>query len=404
MTNRRQFMSALASVFMLRPTFGDTAKPKPDQKNMMLIWLSGGPPTIDMWDLKPDSKNGGPFKPISTTGDFEICEKMPLLAKMGKDFSIVRTMSTREADHQRGSYYLHTGYVPNPSIVHPSIGSIVARELGPDRPDLDLPAYCSIGNSNYGGGYLGAEYNPFRINSNGEIPNVGKPITQERINLLKLVEEEFSKSRRGDLPNDHKKLVDRAIRLTTSDQLESLKVEHEPQNVRDAYGASQFGQSVLMGRRLLQTGVAFVEVSFGGWDLHVSTHDTLEQKLPELDKVVSTLFADLKRLDMWDNTAIIMMGEFGRTPRINQNAGRDHWSKTWSSVVAGGLLNGGMAVGSTNKDGTEIRDGRGFTAADLLVTGYTAMGINPEKLYMSKNGRPMSLGNGGRVIKSKGEV
>ena len=255
MLSRRNFLAAMSAVSVCNHL---PAASVPEKKNMMIIWLAGGPPTIDMWDLKPGSKNGGPFSPISTTGDFEISEHMPRLAKLGKDFSIVRTMSTREADHARASYYLHTGYVPTPGMKHPSIGSVISREIGPQRPELDIPAYCTIGQGDFGGGYLGAEYNPFKINANGDIPNVGAPITPSRINLLKLVEENFSNSDRGQLPKDHANNVKRAIRLTTSGQLESAKVENEPQVVRDAYGATQFGQAVLMGRRLMQTGVPCV--------------------------------------------------------------------------------------------------------------------------------------------------
>lgn len=393
---RRDFLAALSSVSMCTQL---NAAKIPKHKNMMLVWLAGGPPTIDMWDMKPGTQYGGPHNPISTAGDFQISEHMPRLAKMGKDFSIVRTMSTREADHARASYYLHTGYVPNPSIKHPSIGSIVAHELGPQREKLDIPAYCAVGRGDHGGGYLGAEWNPFKINSNGAIPNLSnQPISRSRVSLLNLVERQFSGQNRGHLPAEHSMLVQKAIKLTTSGQLESIKVEHELPQVREAYGTSAFGQSVLMGRRLLQTGVPFVEVGFGGWDLHQNTHATLEQKLPELDKVMSTFFSDLKRLDMWDDTAIIIMGEFGRTPRININVGRDHWSRTWSAVLAGGLFKGGVAYGATTKDGSAVHLGRPTSASDLLVTGYEAMGIDPEKLFHSRNGRPLKLGNGGRVI------
>ena len=396
MLSRRNFLAALSAVSMARPAAA--AKEATRGKSTMLIWLSGGPPTIDMWDLKPGSKNGGPFNPISTTGDFQISEKMPLLAKSGKDFSIVRTMSTREADHARASYFMHTGYVPNPSIKHPSIGSIVAKEVGPALPDLEIPAYCSIGKNKFGGGYLGDEFNPFVINTDGNVPNIGKAIKPSRLTLLNMIEEQFSKGNRGDLPDEHRRLVNKAVQLTTSKQLESIKVQYEPQVVRDAYGDTTFGQSVLMGRRLMQTGVPFVEVNWGGWDLHVDVHGRLEQKLPELDKVVSSLFSDLKRLDMWHDTAIIIMGEFGRTPRINANAGRDHWASTWSAVIGGGLFHGGRAYGKTSPDGKSISDGKPFTAGDLLCTAYQAMDIDPEKLYMSKSGRPLKLGNGGRTI------
>ena len=193
-------------------------------------------------------------------------------------------------------------------------------------------------------------------------------------------------------------LLQQTFRLNTSPQMKALKPIGEPQEVIDAYGETNFGKGALMARRLVQTGVPFVELGFRGWDLHQNTHETLSTKLPELDKVVSTLMLDLKRLDMWDNTAIIMMGEFGRTPRINQNAGRDHWAKVWSAFVSGGLMQGGRAIGSTNSDGTEPKDGLIYSSEDIMTTVCHSLGISVEKNYTAKNGRPMKIANGGKII------
>ena len=164
------------------------------------------------------------------------------------------------------------------------------------------------------------------------------------------------------------------------------------------FRSTGFGKGALMARRLLQQGVPFVELGFGGWDLHQNTHETLSTKLPELDKVVSTLMLDLKRLDMWDNTAIVMMGEFGRTPRINQNAGRDHWARCWSAFVSGGLVQGGQAIGSTSENGTEITSDLIYSSEDLMITICKSLGISTEKSYTAKNGRPMKIANGGKII------
>lgn len=396
MINRRDFIHSSAFP-LLSSIVTNREKLRKENKAAILIWLGGGPPTIDMWDLKPDTKEGGPFKPINTTGDFQISEKLPLLAKLGSDFSIVRTMSTREADHQRGSYYLHTGFKPSQTVVHPSVGSVVAYELG-KKIDLEIPAFFSIGTDSFGGGFLGSNFNPLVLDSNGRINNLGGDLNRGRLMMLSEIEDRFIKSNRGELPLDHKKLYEKTIKLNTSTQMNALKFEQEPADVLAAYGRSGFGQSALMARRLIQQGVPFVEIGFGGWDLHQNTHEALNNKLPELDKVVSALINDLKRVDLWDNVVIVMMGEFGRTPRINQDAGRDHWANTWSAFMSGGLITGGICYGQTGKNGMEIDQGVAFSAEDLMATTCFALDIDLSTSYTSKNGRPMKIANGGKVI------
>jgi uncharacterized protein (DUF1501 family) len=179
--------------------------------------------------------------------------------------------------------------------------------------------------------------------------------------------------------------------------MDALKADKEPPEVIAKYGTTPLGRSALMARRLIQEGVSFVEIGFGGWDMHQMTHQALETKLPELDKVLSTLILDLKRLDMWDNTAIIMMGEFGRTPRINQDAGRDHWAASWSAFVSGGVFQGGRAIGETTDDGKMIK-GSSYSAEDLMATTLASLGINTKQTYTSKKGRPIKIANGGKII------
>ena len=406
MINRRHFLQhagGLASVSAASTAFGqkiidsreDLGK---NEKGAILIWLNGGPPTIDMWDVKFGAPTGGPTRPISTTGDFQINELMPELAKQGKDFSIVRSMATREADHMRGRYYMHTGFKPNPNMKHPSMGSVISYELSQDRDYLEIPPFFSISTGSIGGGFLGSAWNPFVVSSNGQVRNLGDSVDAERMQALAAIETGFVKRSNSDMAKSHMKMLQQTFRLNTSPQMKALKPTDEPQNVIDAYGETGFGKGALMARRLLQTGVPFVELGFGGWDLHQNTHETLSTKLPELDKVVSTLMLDLKRLDMWDNTAIVMMGEFGRTPRINQNAGRDHWARSWSAFVSGGLVQGGRAIGSTSDDGTEITSDLIYSAEDLMMTICKSLGINTEKSYTAKNGRPMKIANNGKII------
>jgi len=406
MINRRHFIEhtgGLASLTAASSLFGQNIVDNREnlvknEKGAILIWLNGGPPTIDMWDVKFGAPTGGPTRPISTTGDFQINELMPELAKQGKDFSIVRSMATREADHMRGRYYMHTGFKPNPNMKHPSMGSVISYELSQDRDYLEIPPFFSISTGSIGGGFLGSAWNPFVVSSNGQVRNLGDSVDAERMQALAAIETGFVKRSNSDMAKSHMKMLQQTFRLNTSPQMKALKPTDEPQNVIDAYGETGFGKGALMARRLLQTGVPFVELGFGGWDLHQNTHETLSTKLPELDKVVSTLMLDLKRLDMWDNTAIVMMGEFGRTPRINQNAGRDHWARSWSAFVSGGLVEGGRAIGSTSDDGTEITSDLIYSAEDLMITICKSLGINTEKSYTAKNGRPMKIANNGKII------
>lgn len=406
MINRRHFIEhagGLASLTAASSLFGQNIVDNREnlvknEKGAILIWLNGGPPTIDMWDVKFGAPTGGPTRPISTTGDFQINELMPELAKQGKDFSIVRSMATREADHMRGRYYMHTGFKPNPNMKHPSMGSVISYELSQDRDYLEIPPFFSISTGSIGGGFLGSAWNPFVVSSNGQVRNLGDSVDAERMQALAAIETGFVKRSNSDMAKSHMKMLQQTFRLNTSPQMKALKPTDEPQNVIDAYGETGFGKGALMARRLLQTGVPFVELGFGGWDLHQNTHETLSTKLPELDKVVSTLMLDLKRLDMWDNTAIVMMGEFGRTPRINQNAGRDHWARSWSAFVSGGLVEGGRAIGSTSDDGTEITSDLIYSAEDLMMTICKSLGINTEKSYTAKNGRPMKIANNGKII------
>ena len=407
MINRRHFLEhagGLASLSAASLSFGqniveNSSELRKNEKAAILIWLGGGPPTIDMWDVKSGSPTGGPTRPASTAGDFQINELMPKLGQLGNDFSIIRTMTTREADHSRGSYYMHTGFKPNPNMTHPSMGSVISYELSRSRDYLEIPPFFSINTGSLGGGFLGAAWNPFVINSNGTVRNLGDSVARERMSALAAIEQNFVKKTNDQMAKDHLNMLKKTFLLNTSPQMKALKPTGEPQGVIDAYGETGFGKGALMARRLIQQGVPFVELGFGGWDLHRNTHETLSTKLPELDKVVSTLIKDLKRLDMWDNVAIVMMGEFGRTPRINENAGRDHWARVWSAFVSGGLIKGGQAIGSTNSDGTKVEDGEPYSAEDVMATVCSSLGISTEINYTAKNGRPIKIANNGKIIK-----
>jgi hypothetical protein len=376
---------------------------KKNKKAAILLWMGGGPSTMDIWDLKPGSNNGGPFRPISTAGDVQICEHMPMMAKNMDKLSIVRSMSTREADHMRGRYYMHTGYVPNPSVKHPSYGSVIAHELSATREDLEIPPFVSVGGNSEGPGFLGMAWAPFSVNSNGQVRNLDMGIEPDRLTqrmqALKMMESGFIDSNRGIAAGEHAKVLSKTLSLMTSEQMKAFKVMQEPEDVQERYGQTNFGRGCLMARRLVESGVPFVEVGLGGWDNHQNIFQTLENtKLPELDRGMSALMEDLAARDMLDDVAVIWMGEFSRTPRINGNNGRDHWARSWSAVVGGAGMNSGIAVGATNEDGTSVV-GPSQSSEDLMATVCHSLGISLETTFTSQSGRPMKIANGGKVIK-----
>jgi hypothetical protein len=325
-------------------------------------------------------------------------------------------MSTREADHTRGTYYMHTAYVPNPTVVHPSFGSVVSYELGTKRRELEIPSFVSIGGGGMSPGFLGMTHAPFVVDAQGNIQNANieemdAARLKHRLSMLEAVEESFIKTDRGDSGKGHKEVYQKAVNLMVSEQMKAFRIETEDPKVREAYGAAGngtgmmarggggFGDSLIMARRLVEVGVPFVEVRFpGSWDLHQNVFQTLSQQhLPRLDRGISALTRDLEARGMLGDTVIVVMGEFGRTPRINQNVGRDHWATSWSLLVGGGGLKGGQAVGATDEDGLGITT-QSYLPGDLWSTVAHAMRIPLDTVHRSKNGRPMRIANGGTPI------
>ncbi len=420
--SRRHFLGHLAATAATVPAMNfishvqaNAAELKKRNKACILMWMSGGPPSIDIWDLKPGSKNGGEFQPIDTKGNLQISEHMPKTAQVMDELSVVRAMSTREADHGRGRYYMHTTYAPNPTVVHPAFGSVVSYELGTKRKELEIPAFVSIGGGGSSPGFLGMSNAPFQVDSSGNIRNaqmdgLSSDRLNQRLSMLGVVEDNFIQSQRGDFGQAHKEVYQKAVNLMTSKQMAAFKVTDEAPEVLEAYtggpaqggmmgGGGQFGRGLLMARRLVEAGVPFVEVDLGGWDLHAGVFNTLKtQRLPQLDAGIAALTADLKQRGMLQDTVLVWMGEFGRTPRINQDVGRDHWANSWSVMIGGGGLKGGVAVGETDKDGLTVSSGQAYQPGDIWATVSHALGIPLNTVHTSKRGRPMKLANGGKPI------
>ncbi len=409
--SRRHFFSHLAGASALAGsalTLGNAFAANADilrrnRKSAILLWMGGGPSTIDLWDLKPNAATGGPFKPIATNGDLQICEHLPMIAQQMDKLSIVRNMSTREADHMRGRYYMHTGFVPQPSIEYPSYGSVISHQLSDTRPELEIPPFISVGGGSEGPGFLGMAWAPFDVDSNGNVRNLDMGIEPsrltERVQALAQLENRFVKDKRGSAAAEHVKVVQKTLQLLNSEQMSAFKVDQEPTEVKERYGQNNFGRGCLMARRLVETGVPFVEVNLGGWDNHQNIFATLENNLlPTLDRAMSALTEDLSQRGLLQDTAIIWMGEFGRTPRINGNTGRDHWARSWSVVVGGAGMKPGIAVGQTSDDGTSV-DGTSYTSENLMATICKSLGISLDTTFTSNNNRPIKIANGAAPIK-----
>ena len=408
--NRRHFIGHLAASAALAPAAArlastltaNAADLESRNKSAILLWMGGGPSTIDLWDLKPGTPEGGEFRPIATSGDVQISEHLPMMAKQMHHLTVVRSMSTREADHSRGRYYMHTGFVPNPSVSHPSYGSVVSYEQTDATPELDVPRFVSIGGASEGPGFLGMAHAPLVVDSSGNIRNLRSDLEEnrmlERMHMLRAIEKGFIDQRRGRPAEEHAKILDKTLSLMNSERLGAFRWNEEPDAVKERYGETGFGRGCLMARRLVEVGVPFVEVNFGGWDNHQNVFNTLrDNKLPELDRAMSALVEDLAQRGLLEDTAVLWMGEFGRTPRINAQAGRDHWARSWSVVVGGCGMAAGATVGATNDRGTEVATDP-YSAEDLMASVLTAMGISLERNYTSRSGRPMKIAGGGRVI------
>jgi hypothetical protein len=374
---------------------------KKKQKSLIIMWMAGGPPTIDLWDMKPDSANGGPHKPKPTAASgIEISEYLPLTAKQFKNLSIIRSLNSKEGDHDRGTRMMNTGRAPNPLLDFPSIGSVLAYYQAMDieaMKNADLPAFMSVGGPRGGAGFLGMKYAPFNIQNAGTPPeNVSAPAGADMVRraaLFEKVEGGFTTNmpidpKTGkpmvlDAAQAHKEVYEKALNLVVSKRKDVFSLDKEldgkpiDAKLKEEYGNDQFGRSALLARKLVEAGTAAVQITLGGWDLHANTHATLQnQRLPVLDKAMGTLVKDLEQRGKLKDTVIVWMGDFGRTPRINQNAGRDHWSRCWSVVLGGGDIKGGIAYGKTDKDGTGIAENEA-SVLELYGTLYKGLGIDP---------------------------
>jgi len=413
-----------ASMSRWLPGFAADATGATRKKSMILLWMTGGPPQTDTFDMKPGHENGGQFKPIETSvPGIQICEHLPKLAKQMEHCVPIRSMSTKEGDHTRGTYLMRTGNLPTGPIDYPTMGSLFSKELG--RENSELPNYVAVAPYTqfspgaYGPGFLGPKYAPLIVGDGNR--QVGGPANMNydrslgvknldlatginetradaRLSLLGDLETDFSQNRPGLVSDSHREAYSAAVRMMRSEAVKAFDLNSEPDSLRDAYGRNQFGQACLLARRLVERDVPFVEVSLNGvannqtfaWDTHQQNFTAVRGLLGVLDPAWATLISDLKDRGLLDSTLIVWMGEFGRTPKINQQTGRDHFPAAWTTVVCGGGVKGGQAIGKTSDDGMKVDD-RPISVQDLFATLCRGLELDSMKQNLSNVGRPIRL-------------
>ena len=446
--NRRHFLKhvagasaiALPSINFLHGLVNAAPDLKKQNKSIIILWMGGGPSHMDLWDLKPGTSNGGEFKPIKTSADgIEISEVLPTVAKEFKNLSVIRSLVTNEGSHERGTTLMNTGRMPSPVVQYPALGSLTSSLLTPK--ELPLPGFIGVGGTaqRIGPGFLGMMYAPFSVQNAGRPPENIKspnslgdekdPLTVERIRrrqrLFYELEDNFNKSAFPHLASDkskeserdkeeaamreaagsaaqaHTQVYKKGFDLTVSPLRTVFDVNKEPKSVIDSYGGmgNQFGMGCLLARKLIDKGVTAVEIDLGGWDNHANVFNAIRGNGTNmgnggrLDKGMGTLVKELTERGMWKNTVVLWMGEFGRTPRINDKAGRDHWGRVWSVVLGGGAIKAGVAHGATSKDGTDVKD-KPASIGDLYATIFKGLGLDPTTQVRDNLGRPLNIADG----------
>jgi hypothetical protein len=394
-------------------------------RHCILLWMSGGPSQTDTFDMKPGHANGGEFKEIATKAPgLRFCEHLPKLAEHGERIAVVRSLSTKEGDHARGAQLVRTGQPPMGAVAYPSIACTLAKEL--TMPEAPLPSYVSVAPfeavspSAFGPGFLGSRYAPAIVGRGAAAfgaPQQQRPAGQfaqlrlddiefpadvdarqaaRRMELWTKLERRFLESHSGPAFEAHHALYRKAADMMRPEVRAAFDLSDEPNEVREKYGSGLFGQGCLLARRLVERGVPFVEVGLGdglGWDTHADNFTTLKRLLGELDAGWATLMTELSERGLLDSTTILWAGEFGRTPQINPQAGRDHFPAAWSCVFAGGGIAGGQAYGSTSDDGATVAENP-VAIGDVLATLSTALGVPPETENYTPEERPIKIAEG----------
>ena len=383
----------------------------PKAQSVIHIYLPGGAASHETFDPHPmaPSEYRGPLKAISTSvAGLQFSEYLQNTAKIADKLTVVHSMTHGDAAHERGTSTMFTGYRPSPALEYPSFGSVVSNQLG-DRNSL--PAYVCVPQK-IGDvadtGYLPKAFGPFSLGSDPAAAgfkvrdlnvNIDQDRFEKRRSILDTVDNHFRYLESSDSLAAMDTFYQKAYDLISSPKAkEAFSLDKEPQVMREAYGMNQAGQRLLMARRLVEAGVRFVSVTYGGWDMHTSIANGMSKQLPQFDQAYATLINDLDQRGLLDSTLVMISSEFGRTPKINKDAGRDHWPRVFSVVFAGGGFKRGYVYGSSDATGSDV-DSNPLTAENLAATMYNQLGIDPDAKLMATGGRPVAIVYNGQVVK-----
>ncbi len=428
---RRSFLKAgflglaglsLPDLLRARAAAEATGLRPPDDLSVILVWLDGGPPQHETYDPKPDAPNEfrGPLKPIDTVvPGVQVSELLPYHARMMNRMGIIRSMHHDNGDHFAAAHWMLTGYhgsnAANLAPQYPSAASIITKVKGAKQSGM--PGYVGLPNTHsvglrpgyHGAAYLGVAYNPFSAdgdpnNPNYKVPNLDLPsgVDMERFDDRRSLLSSFDNTRadvdRSGLMEGLDRFTQDAYAMVTGPAARAaFDLSTESPHLRDRYGRHQWGQSALLARRMVEAGVRFVTLTYGGWDHHSNIEAGMKRQLPIIDNAIASLVDDLDVRGMLDSTIVMVMGEFGRTPRVNGSAGRDHWGNVMSVLVAGGGCTGGRIIGASNSKGETPQD-RPIRPQDLTVTLYRRLGIDPQLAFTNNAGRPIPIGSDGQAI------
>ncbi len=407
---RRDFLRGVTAAGVAAGTLGwhdllslQAAELKQRGMACILLWMQGGPSQFETFSPKPGHENGGETKAISTSvPGIEVSENLPNLAQVMEDVAVIRSMTSREGSHPRATSLLHTGYLPTASIKYPTLGSLVTQQINNEA--CELPSFVMVGNPGRNAanaGFLGVDYDAFGVTRSGQPPANSQPGVDEerfrrRLNLLDQLQ--TSGGSPQSFVQDHVALYRKASKMILSPQMEAFDLAQEPESVRVSYGEGNFASGCLLARRLVESGVTFVEVVSNGWDTHQDNFTRVKELAGQVDRPFAQLIRDLKERGMLDSTMIVWMGEFGRTPKINARTGRDHFPRAFNVALAGGGIQGGQIIGKTNPAGDAVTD-RPVGVTDLFQSICQGLKIDPTLENMSTVGRPIKVVDGGEPVR-----
>lgn len=404
--SRRSMLGAMGASFLgfsvrdLLAYAGTSHKPHAEQ--VILFWNGGGMSHIDTWDPKPGAATGGEFEAIETSADgVRISEIFPELAKQMHHCALVRSIAGTQGAHERATYHLQTSYNMTANIIHPGFGSVVVHEL---EKQGDLPPYVTVSGRAPRASYLGQTCEAYFVGAPGEKdPYLAFPdgIAQvrgdKRLETLSKFNDRFATGKNDNRLASTQTSVEDAVRLMRSPALSAFDLSKVPTKTINRYGDTDFGKGCLLAKQLIETGVRFVQVNRGGFDTHMNNFPAMRGHGEVMDPAMASLIEDLADSGRLDKTLIIMLSEFGRTPTINKDEGRDHYPQVFSGFMAGGGIKGGSVIGSSDDEGREVKD-RPVKVADLHATFCHALGIDPTREVMTPLQRPMKLVDNGEVV------